>query len=643
MIAIRRNHKSFGRGTLRFLYPANRKVLAYIRCADEECVLCVVNLSRSPQAVELDLSEYKGATPIEMSGGSAFPPIGDLPYLLTLPAYGFYWFDLSTVPVERPAPPQQQPLAPELFTLVLTGGPETIFLGRERAAFERTIIPRFVETRRWFAGRGSTLASTRLVDFAVLKNRIGPDGFLFPIVRATMKSGEERDYSAPLALEEKGEPEELLPFAIARVRRGPRVGLLYGAASSAGFALSIVDALRRKDEIAAHDGGTLCFEGGDGLSEIDDPEAGEVRRLTGEQSNTSITIGPKMILKLYRQLQTGVHPEVEVGRFLTEVAGYRNTPALLGSVVYRGADGGRTAIAVLQQFVQNQGDAWSRTVETLKRELDAAALMTEGGAEHLQEALADHRPLVRILGQRTAELHLAFATATDDPAFAVEPFTAEDMRLAAADAKAQGARAFAALDRFLPGAQDGARVAIEALLARREECGALIAGLAAAPVPGAVKTRVHGDFHLGQVLIAQSDVMLVDFEGEPSRPVEERRAKSSPLRDVAGMLRSFAYASETAARDVGQRFVGSDTARVTALAETARRFGETNFLESYEATVRGTPVFVEDEAGRRDLLRLHLLGKALYEINYEADHRPDWIETPVRGVLSLLDEAGASP
>ncbi len=250
MIAIRRNHKAFGRGTLRFLYPANRKVLAYVRCTDDECVLCVVNLSRSPQAVELDLSEYKGATPTEMSGGAAFPPVGDLPYLLTMPAYGFYWFDLTTAPVDRPAP-QPQPLAPELFTLVLTGGPETIFVGRERAAFERTIIPRFVETRRWFAGRGSTLASTRLVDFAVLTSRAGPDGFLLPIVRATMKSGEERDYSAPLALHEKGEPDELLPFAIARVRRGPRVGLLYGAASSAEFALSVVDALRRNDEIAA--------------------------------------------------------------------------------------------------------------------------------------------------------------------------------------------------------------------------------------------------------------------------------------------------------------------------------------------------------------------------------------------------------
>ncbi len=387
----------------------------------------------------------------------------------------------------------------------------------------------------------------------------------------------------------------------------------------------------------------MCFEGTAPLAELSDPEAGEVRRLSGEQSNTSITIGPKMILKLYRQLQSGVHPEVEIGRFLTEVAGFRNTPALLGSVSYRGSDGSRTAVAILQQFVQNQGDAWSRSVETLKRELDAAVLLPEGGPDHLEAALADYMPMVRVLGQRTGELHLAFATTTDDPAFAVEPFTADDMRAAAADAKAQGGRAFAALERFLPGTPESARTAIEALVARREECGALIGRLAATPVPGAIKTRVHGDYHLGQVLIAQSDVMLVDFEGEPSRPVEERRAKSSPLRDVAGMLRSFAYASETAARDVGQRFVGSDTARVAALAEAARRVVEATFMASYEEAVRGTPVFVEDEAARLDLLRLHLLGKALYEINYEADHRPDWIETPVRGVLSLLDEAGASP
>ena len=171
LIAIRRNHPAFGRGTLRFLYPANRKVLAYIRGTDEECILCVVNVSRSPQAVELDLSEYKGCTPVEMTGGSAFPPVGDLPYLLTLPAYGFYWFHLTAGPVDRPQPPAP---TPELFTLVLTGGPETIFKGRERTAFERTMIPRFVATQRWFAGKGKRVRGSRLIDFAAMQKPIGP-------------------------------------------------------------------------------------------------------------------------------------------------------------------------------------------------------------------------------------------------------------------------------------------------------------------------------------------------------------------------------------------------------------------------------------------------------------------------------------
>src|ERR671921_841339 len=172
LIAIRRNHPAFGRGTLRFLYPANRKVLAYIRGTDEECSLCVVNVSRSPQAVELDLSEYKACTPVELTGGSEFPPIGDLPYLLTLPAYGFYWFELTTAPAARP---QTIPTAPELFTLVLTGGPETLFKGRERTAFERTTMPRFLASRPWFAGKGRPITATSLIDLATMRSRSGRD------------------------------------------------------------------------------------------------------------------------------------------------------------------------------------------------------------------------------------------------------------------------------------------------------------------------------------------------------------------------------------------------------------------------------------------------------------------------------------
>jgi maltose alpha-D-glucosyltransferase / alpha-amylase len=636
LIAIRRNHPAFGRGTLRFLYPANRKVLAYIRGTDEECILCVVNVSRSPQAVELDLSEYKACTPVELTGGSAFPPVGDLPYLLTLPAYGFYWFHLTAGPVDRPQAPAAPP---ELFTLVLTGGPETIFKGRERTAFERTMIPRFVATQRWFAGKGKRVRGSRLIDFAAMRSRSGRNDILVPLVSVELEGGERQDYSIPLALEEEREEEDLLPYAVARVRRGPRVGLLYGAGSSANFAVSLLDALRRSDEVPTAEGGRVRFSPTAALAEGADVEPADVKRLSAEQSNTSIALGEHMILKLYRRVQAGTHPEVEVGRFLTEVAGYANTPALLGSVEYLAADGTPTALAILQRFVRNQGDAWSWSIDTLKRELDTAALVSEPGGAGLEDTLANYLQTVRTLGQRTAELHLALASSTDDPAFAMEEMTEDDVRVAAGDARAQGERAFAALERLGRDASESARAAMRSLAGRRDECWALIERLSTAPL-GAVKIRVHGDYHLGQVLIVQKDVIIVDFEGEPSRPADERRQKSSPLRDVAGMLRSFAYVAETAARGVEQRVVAEEMQRLNELAETCRKLAEAAFLEAYDSTAQGSPIWVEDAATRRNLLQLHLLAKALYEINYEADHRPEWIETPIRGVLALLDQAG---
>jgi len=637
MIAIRRNHRAFGRGTLRFLYPSNRKVLAYLRETEEERILCVVNLSRSPQAVELDLSDHKGCTPVELTGGTEFPRIGDLPYLLTLPAYGFYWFELTAAPATQSVPVPQT--APELFTLVLTGGPETIFSGRERVAFERTMVPRFLATQRWFAGRDTAPRSTKLVDFASLKSRSGEGAFLLPVIEVETKTGERQNYSIPLALEEGREEEDLLPYAVARVRRGPRIGLLYGAGSSPEFALSLLEALRRGDEPLTAEGGRFRFSGSSALAELEDVDASEIKRLSAEQSNTSITIGEHMILKLYRRLQPGLHPEVEVGRFLTETAKYRNTPALLGTVEHVSADGTPTAVAILQRFVRNQGDAWTYSIESLKRELDTAALVAEQDSFTLEEALAGYLQTIHTLGRRTAELHLAFTTPSNDPAFTVESLTGDDVRVAADDARAQGERAFAAISRLTDQVPETAHAAIQALSARRDECWRLIDRLAQQP-PSGVKTRIHGDFHLGQVLIVQNDVMIVDFEGEPARPADERRLKSSPVRDVAGMLRSFAYATQTAARNVGQRFVGDESLRVIEMAQACRKPIEHAFLSGYEEVARGTPIWIEDEEARSDLLRLHLLAKALYEVNYEADHRPDWIETPVRGVLSILDEEG---
>jgi maltose alpha-D-glucosyltransferase/alpha-amylase len=633
LIAVRRSSTVFGRGTQRFLYPTNRKVLAYLREHGEEVVLCVANVSRAAQAVELDLSEFAGAMPVEMTGGSEFPRIGELPYLLTLPAYGFYWFQLTRTDEKADArfgPPPQ----PELFTLVLTKGLSSLLEGREREAMERTILPAYVKTRRWFGAKDDRIASVRLVDYAVMPDPAGREAFLLPAFRIELKSGAVHHYSMPLAYAE-GEDDALLPYAVARVRQGRRTGLAFGAASSPDFTLAALAALREQRDVPTVGGGTLAFRTTSDFDPSIEIDPATIQRIDAEQSNTSIIIGETMVLKFYRRLQSGPHPEVEVGRFLTEVAGFRNAPATLGTIEHRSADGTVVALALLQAFVRNQGDAWRLTLDTLSRELDTLALSPPESAEALREATAPYLRYAAVLGLRTGEMHAAFATPTEDPAFAAEPLTRADVEAAVADAKAQAERAFASLSRFA-----GASPAADALLARRDECFALLASLAIDP-KGAVKTRIHGDYHLGQVLIAQDDVMIVDFEGEPSRTSTERRAKASPLRDVAGMLRSFAYAADSAARDVGARLPEA-AERVAALSAGWLSLIEAEFLHAYEEAARGNPVWVEDGATRRALMRLHLLGKAFYEVNYEAGNRPDWIETPVRGVLVLLDQGDRS-
>ncbi|WP_336486117.1 maltose alpha-D-glucosyltransferase [Methylobacterium nigriterrae] len=633
MIAIRNNSVALGRGTMQFLYPSNRKVLAWIREFEGERVLCVANLSRAPQAVQLDLSELRSAVPIELTGGTEFPAIGELPYLLTLPAYGFYWFTLSAANTGAVGP---QPEAPELFTLVLTGGIETLMAGRERIAFERTVVPPFIASRRWFGAKGSRIKAVQVTDFAALKDGRGEAKFLLPRVCVNLSNGERQDYFVPVGVDEGREDESLMTHAVARVRRGPRTGLLYGAAASPGFAVSLIEGMRAGREIPSETG-RLVFAATSAFDRDIAFEEGDIRRLSAEQSNTSIAIGSKMMLKLLRRLQPGMHPEIEVGRFLTEEARFGNTPALLGTLEHVAPDGTRTALALLQAYVLNQGDAWTLMLEGLRRDFDTVVLAPESEAPTPEEAFNAHLRWAELLGRRTAEMHNAFAIETSDPAFAAEPFTGGDLDTLGRDARHQAERAFRGLAAMAERGLDAGRPASAALAGRRGEVEALIESLTSAPPKGAWKTRIHGDYHLGQVLASEGDLIIVDFEGEPSRPADERRAKSTPLRDVAGMLRSFAYGAETVTREIASRFADSEErARNASIAW--RGMIDAAFLEGYEAASRASRAAVTDPETRARLLKLCLLIKALYEVDYEANNRPDWIEIPARGVLTILDE-----
>jgi maltose alpha-D-glucosyltransferase/alpha-amylase len=381
--------------------------------------------------------------------------------------------------------------------------------------------------------------------------------------------------------------------------------------------------------------GEIVFTPTKALASQDEAELehGAVQRLGAEQSNTSFNIADRMVLKIYRRLRAGINPEIEIGRFLTEVAGYANTPALYGLAEFVEADGTRTALAILQQFVRNQGDAWSWTLESLGREIERLRLLPESEASRVADEATFDLHYVRTIARRVAEMHIALCVPTSDPAFASEPLRHEDVETVADEARSLAKRAYAAIDRL--GADiEGERGALaKRFLGSRDAIEAAIAAATLVPV-GAVKTRIHGDLHLGQILIARDDVMIVDFEGEPLRSLEERRMKASPAADVAGMLRSYAYAAATASR--ADERLGPTSRRASDIARVWQSLVSEAFRAAYEEGTRGTPVFVEDEGTRRALVDLHLLRKALYEIEYEASHRPDWIDIPVAGVLDII-------
>ncbi|WP_254452642.1 maltose alpha-D-glucosyltransferase [Roseicella sp. DB1501] len=632
MLAVRKRSRAFGRGSMRLLYPANRKVLAYLREYDGDTILCVFNLSRSAQAVELDLSACSGQVPVEMLGGTSFPPIGQLPYLLTLQPYGFYWFVLAT---EKALPPWHAPSPeplPDLRTLVLKADVKELLGDAVRGEIERDILPAYLPKRRWFAAKGETLEGVRLTAIAALPEAKG--AVVMAEVEARLPGRVER-YALPLGGVEDTDGIGPLPaqLALTRLRQGRRVGFLTDAFADNRLPPSILQALR-DGPVLKTDDGEIHFRSTSRLAELTLPEAPEIRRLSAEQSNSSLIYGEQVVLKIIRRINPGIHPEAEMTRYLTE-AGFANTAPLLGEVVRIAPDGTPNTLMLAQGFVRNQGDGWAWTLDWLGRAVDEAAL-TETPPE---DPFAGYLAFAGALGRRLGELHAALAQPTDQPAFAPETATEQDREGWAKGALEQLDPALELLrSRELP--EDIAPLA-ERLLARADALRAATHRLAQSAA-GALKTRVHGDFHLGQVLVAQGDAVIVDFEGEPARPLSERRAKGSPLRDVAGLLRSFDYVAHVANSTEGSgASAAAPTERRTALIARWQQQSEHAFLEAYHAAEAAAPnpwVPADAEAA---LLDLFLIEKAAYEIRYEAANRPAWIGVPLRGLASLAERITA--
>jgi maltose alpha-D-glucosyltransferase/alpha-amylase len=618
MVMLRRRHQAvFARGTLRFLYPRNRKVLAYLRELGSETILCVANVSRTPQAVELDLSQFDGFTPTEMTGETMFPPIGALPYLLTLTAYGVYWFRLALVQEDQSlAPP-----APELFTLVQGATPQTLLLGRELKFLEEQALPRFLAGRAWYPRGASDIAGVRLRASVRLPSDT-LEHLGLAIFDVTLTGGGNEACLLPLALLDR-ETDELLPDAVARVRKFNRVGLLVDAHVLPSFASAVVSAASAGWSHELPDGGTLHFTGTEDLAEqLAAPtieEGGAPSRLDGEFAST-IAVSQQLTLRLYRRPTPGPCGEIEVARLLW-ATGYRNVPRAVGALSMRGTDGAESVLVGLFGFVRHQGTARLRVAEALRRDLETVAEAPEDVPLLAGDMLGPVARYAQVIGARLAELHHALSDA-GVPALKSETYREDDFARLRGDLLHAIAASFTLL-RHRPGRAAGR------LLARQQQLLAKV-GDVAPMLDGLRKGIVHGQMTLARALIVQDDVVLSSAGRGSSGMAWD--AKRLTLLDLASLMHSLAVVVDEAVEAVGRRHQAT-AARLPAWAEAWR----TQFRDGVFAGYAEAGGALTRDG---DLFRVLLLARAMEDLPGIALHHPERLDWLDRHIAGLLDGDG---
>ncbi|MBI4565882.1 MAG: maltose alpha-D-glucosyltransferase [Planctomycetes bacterium] len=647
MIALRKRHKAFSRGTIEFLFPENRKILAFIRHWNDESLLIVANLSRFTQFAELDLSAYRGTAPLEMFGRTDFPPIGERPYLLTLGPHTFYWFDLRPM---RPA--EAAGLPEELRTIDVPGSWESVFSAERRPALEE-VLQAYLPKRRWFRSKGRRIKSVSIKE--AFKVPCENEGAYLTTLHVEYLEDAPETYALPLAFAPNRPAAE--PGAVARLKpQGGPEGVLYDPTGEKAFSNAILDLIARRRRLRGRPGGeihaipTRAFRRWRGTGTL------ESSLLKAEQTNSSVLFGDRLILKIYRRLDEGINPDLEIGTFLTEGVAFPHTPDVAGQLELRRPERPPVTVATLQQFLPNQGDAWTYTLDQLglyfERVLAAPPDKSEAPVPTLpildlteqplpplaQEMIAAYLESARLIGQRTAELHAALASTSQYPDFAPEPFSELYQRSLYQSMRSLGTRVFQQLRRSLPNLPASVRDEAHHVLGLEPKIMRTFQAIVPKKL-SALRIRIHGDYHLGQLLYTGKDFVIIDFEGEPARPLSERRFKRSPLRDVAGMLRSFQYAAasalmkETASGEIPPE-------RLPAMEAWGRywqRWISSAFLKAYlEVAAKGS-FLPKAREELRLMLNLYILEKAVYELGYELNNRPEWLAIPLKAISELME------
>ncbi len=651
LIAFRKRSKAFSRGSIEFLYPENYKVLAFLRCHGEECILFVVNLSRFVQYVELDLSTYQGMVPVELISRSHFPLVGEGHYLLTMGPHSIYAFSL-----EEPQPVDMQPVPTEaqIPTLTVPGTGEEVFRTQNRPLLAG-VLPQYLSRCRWFGGKARVIGATTVTE--TIPFPFAGSMAHFVLAKVGYREGEPETYILPLSLAFGDQAEKVRQEApqtvVAHLQDGDRRGILYEAVSDPAFHQALLESVARRRHFKGA-GGEIFASHTRAFRHIQQLMKPPVQSavMKAEQSNTSIVFGDWMILKLLRRAEDGVNLDLEIGLFLTEKTSFVYNPPVVGALEYRRNRGEPITLGIVHGFVPNQGDAWKYTLDALGHYFEAAlASHQELGPEDfpakplafLKEVELPDKALdligsyfesARLLGERTAELHVALASDYLNPSFEPEAFTTLYQRSIYQSMRNLTSRTFHLMGGRLKHLPEKARRMAKKLLEREGEVFQRFHSLLQGKI-SALRTRVHGDFHLGQVLYTGKDFIIIDFEGEPARALSERRLKRSPLRDIAGMLRSFHYAALHALFSQGVR--PEDEEAVEKWAYFWYQWVSTVYFNAYREMAREANILPQDETELQTLLDALCLEKAVYELGYELNNRPEWVQIPLQGILQLLE------
>ena len=656
LITLRGRIKAFSRGSLTFLHPENEKILGFVRQYEEERILVVANFSRFAQFTTLNLSAYKDEVPVEVFGNNPFPVITEEPYMLTMGPHTFYWFNLVPESTLETAP-EARIDADALPEFNVQRRWEELF---ESGASQRLTrcLAAYMAGQRWFGAKGRRIKNLTIQE--VVPIRRGTVSALLLFVSLQYTDGTPESYILTVASASPDQAEPLLEkfpgAAIARIRT--QVAELHGFLVDGLMLPEVCQALQelihRRLQVKGRHGRLAALANSTPQKKENQIGPSEAISILGaEQSNTSVVFGERMILKLFRRLQEGINPDVEIGRFLTR-KGFANLPPVLGALEYRSPDQEPSTVAVLQGYVRNQGDAWQYTLDHLSRfyehileskqhqdpELTSDHLL-ETAAVDLPDSVSEHIGIymgsAQLLAKHTAQMHRLLASDPRDAAFAPEPFSKLYQRSLYQSMSAQTKRVLVQLEKNMSRLSEDVRPAGELVLSQKGAIIATFQALMNEKLTGR-RIRCHGDFHLGQVLFTGKDFVIIDFEGEPARAISERRIKRSPLRDVAGMLRSFHYAAYNALINEKARglFHEADRAYMESWCDYWYGWVAAAYLKHYLERCAQADFLPDTSEQIRILLDAFLLDKAVYELGYEMNNRPQWIRLPLQGIARLL-------